>query len=143
MALGAHLRRLGMRPRVVQRRAGRVRVHFRLMRDLPEQHQDFARQVLALVCLPAPVASAEPDFRAGDLLIHYDATRAAESTVLAYLRSLMRLLDREWDPLTAVPMAHLPDVLARFSRVLEQAVARASTLPNNLHIPDDVWAWPT
>ena len=141
MALGPQLRRLGMRPRLVENVPGRLVVSFHVARELPQQHQGFARQVLALVCLPDAVTSAEPDFATGSLHVHYDPERATAKWVLAYLSGLMAVYDRHWESLTAVPMAELPGVLERLSAVLRQELAARQAIDDSTRIPDDVWSW--
>ena len=141
MALGPELRRLGMRPRLVENVPGRLVVHFHVARELPEQHQGFARQLLALVCLPDAVTLAEPDFPTGNLLIQYDPQQATAEWVLAYLRGLMRIYDRHWEPLTGVPMAELPGVLERLSAVLRQELAARQSIGDTTEVPDHVWSW--
>ena len=88
-----------LRPKVVHRLPGRLRVHLPILHQLPPNSGELPDLIEAVVAVPEQIRSAEVNLTTGNLLVGYDASRATEREVLEYLRELIRLLMKHRDRL--------------------------------------------
>jgi len=131
-----HLRAWAMRPTVIHRMPGRLRLHIPALSRLAIGPPGVWRDLLASV---PDIVVAEVNPPTGNVLIRYDPARQSEAEVLAFLRAVHGVLLEHWQRLAATPAPELPRVVKRLIRTLRKSTRHRLVLEEPVRIPDDVW----
>jgi hypothetical protein len=130
------LRAWALRPTVVHRMPGRLRLHIPALTLLPDGKPGVWRDLLASV---PDIEVAEVNLPTGNVLIRYDPARQSEAEVLAFLRAVHGVLLAHWERLAATPAPKWPRVVKRLIRTLRKSTRHRLVLEEPVRIPDDVW----
>lgn len=128
-----------LRPTVVHRLPGRLRLRIPALKRLDADHRELALLWRDLLAYPPQIASVDVNMTSGSALIEYDAASLSESEVLGFLQSANRFVLRYWDRLATTPPDELPNVLERLQRAAQRALRQRPTLDEEIEVPDDVW----
>ena len=139
-ALLVQLQSMFLRPRVVHRLPGRVRLHLPALKQVDHVQQEWAFVWRDLLGSVDEIETVEVNPTTGSILIQYHADQLTESELLAYLQAVNRLALRHWDRLAAIPPAKLPHVLRRLVRAVRAGTRHRLALDDKLEISEDVWA---
>jgi hypothetical protein len=134
------LRNWLLRPRVVHRLPGRLRLSLPALKQLNHAQREWASVWRGLLQRQSEIQACEVNLTTGSMLIRYDAGRLAEAELLAFIQTVNRLVLRHWDRLAAVPPAELPAVLKRLVRVVCAATGPRLALNDRIEIPEHVWS---
>lgn len=74
-----------LRPRVVHRLPGRLRVHLPALKHLPENNAQLLDVIEAVLAAPLEIESARACSATGNLLLTYDPARVADEQVVRYM----------------------------------------------------------
>jgi len=135
----ADLRAWALRPTVVHRLPGRIRLRIPALARLQDGQRERAVVWRDLLGSLPDLDVTEVNLTTGSVLLNYDPAQLGEPDVLAYLNAVHRVVLRHWDRLAATPAARLPRVLRRVIRILRQATHHRLVLDATVRIPDDVW----
>lgn len=140
MALGLNqiLLKFALRPRVVHRLPGRLRVHLPALERIPPDLDGVEVLIGSLIGVPDGVKAVEPHLVTGNILIHFDPEAISEAEVLNYLKTLLRILRRHQDCLMRIPPERLPEVVGKVKGYLRESIRRRQQLDPDLEFPDDV-----
>ena len=138
-ALVGQFRSWLLRPRVVHRLPGRLRLSCPALKRLGDARRDeWAFVWRDLLGGMAEVESVEVSLTTGTVLIRYDPDTLTESELIEFLRALNRLALRHWDRLAAVPRAELPETLRGMVGAIRAGVRRRLALEDKLELSKDV-----
>ena len=135
----ADLRAWALRPTVVHRLPGRIRLRIPALARLQDGQRERAVVWRDLLGSLPDLDVTEVNLTTGSVLLNYDPAQLGEPDVLAYLNAVHRVVLRHWDRLAATPAERLPRVLRRVIRILRQATHHRLVLDATVRIPDDVW----
>jgi hypothetical protein len=140
MALGLNqiLLKFALRPRVVHRLPGRLRVHLPALERIPPGVDGVEDLIGLLIEVPEGVNAVEPHRVTGNILIQYDPDTIGEAEVLEYLKTLLRVLRRHQERLMKIPPERLPEVVGRLRTFLRESIRRRQHLDPDLEFPKDV-----
>jgi hypothetical protein len=136
----SQLRAWLLRPTVVHRLPGRLRLRIPAIKQLGPAQQDCALLWRDLLESVREIESVEVNLTTGSALIRYKADSLTEDALLGLLNSVNRFVLRQWDRLSATPPAALPRVLKQLERVATKALRQRPVLDDDIEVPDDVWA---
>jgi hypothetical protein len=139
-AVVLQLRSLLLRPRIVHRLPGRLRLYLPALKQVDHVQREWAFVWRDLLGSPAEIETVEVNLTTGSLLIRYHADQLTEAELLAFLYAVNRLALRYWDRLAATPPAKLPRVLQRLIRAIRAATRHRLVFDDKIEIPEDVWA---
>ena len=139
-ALVLEMRGWLLRPRIVHRLPGRLRLSFPMLKKVDHAQRQWAFAWRDLLGSPAEIQTVEVNLTTGSVLIRYHADQLTEKELLAFLGSVNHVALRYWDRLAAIPPAKLPDVLRRLSHALNSATRHRLVLDKEFEISEDVWA---
>jgi len=139
-AIVLQLRSLLLRPRIVHRLPGRLRLYLPALKQINHVQQEWAFVWRDLLGSPAEIETVEVNLTTGSLLIRYHADQLTEVELLAFLHAVNRLALRYWDRLAATPPAKLPHVLRRLVRAIRAGTRHRLVFDDKFEIPEDVWA---
>jgi hypothetical protein len=134
-----HLRAWAVRPAVVHRLPGRLRLRIPALTRLENGQRERAVVWRDLLGSLPDIGVTEVNLTTGSVLIRYDPAQLGEADVVAYLNAVHRVVVRHWDRLVATPAERLPRVLKRVIRVVRRATHHRLVLDATVRIPDDVW----
>jgi hypothetical protein len=139
-ALVVEMRSWLLRPRILHRLPGRLRLCFPALRQIDHVQREWAFVVRDLLGSPAEIQTVEVNLTTGSVLIRYHADQLTEAELLAFLRAVNRLVIRYWERLAATSPAKLPDVLRRLGRAIRAGTRHRLVLDDAFEISEDVWA---
>ncbi|HTU02040.1 MAG TPA: hypothetical protein VMG58_09500 [Candidatus Sulfotelmatobacter sp.] len=134
-----HLRAWAVRPAVVHRLPGRLRLRIPALTRLENGKRERAIVWRDMLGSLPDIDVTEVNLTTGSVLIRYDPAQLDEADVVGYLNAVQRVVVRHWDRLAATPAERLPRVLKRVIRVVRQATHHRLVLDAATRIPDDVW----
>lgn len=136
---GAALQLL-LRPRVLHRLPGRLRVHLPLLSQIPADRPELLEMITTMVCIPDEILSAEATRETGNALIHYDPDRANEQDVMAFLTGLLKVWVRYRERLWNIPSERIPETTRELASVLRGGLRSRMSFDPGVEIPDDILA---
>ena len=139
-AIVLQLRSLLLRPRIVHRLPGRLRLCLPALKQIDHVQREWAFIWRDLLGSPAEIETVEVDLSTGSLLIRYHADQLTEAELLAFLQAVNRLALGYWDRLAATDPAELPRVLRRLVRAIRAGTHHRLVFDDKFEIPEDVWA---
>jgi hypothetical protein len=128
-----------LRPTIVHRLPGRLRLRIGALKRLSAQQRELTAVWQGLLTSPPQIQSVDVSHTTGSILIGYDETAIAEREVLAFLANVNRFVLRYWDRLAATPTAQLPKVLRRLRHEAQRGLRQRPALDTDFEISDDVW----
>jgi len=129
-----------LRPRIVHRLPGRLRLHIPALKHVDHAQREWALVWRDLLASPDEIQTVQVNLTAGSVLIRYHADQLTEKELLAFLRAINRLALRHWDRLATTPPTELPHVLRRLVRAIRAGTRHRLALDEKLEISEDVWA---
>ena len=129
-----------LRPRVVHRLPGRLRLSVPAIKQVDDTQREWALVWRDLLTGVAEIESVDLNLTTGSVLIRYHPDEISEAELLDFLRAVNRLALRHWDQLAALPPVKAPEALRRLVAVLRSGIRRPLALDDKLEIPSDVWA---
>ncbi len=139
-AVAMQLRAWMLRPTVVHRLPGRLRLRVPALQRLDRAQQDLALLWRDLLAGTPGFEAVEINLVTGSALIRYDTTVLREEEAVALLRSVNRFVLQHWERLAETPAEELPKVLQRLMSVAREAIRQKPTLDDAVEIPEDVWS---
>jgi len=129
-----------LRPRVVHRLPGRLRLRIPALKKLARgSHPDgFSWRDLRVG--PNRIHEIAVNLATGSVLIQYSQDEFAEAELLRFVEALNRLAIRHWSQFKTVPEEHRPEVLQRLVRELGRAMRPHLAFNEDFAIPDHVWS---
>ena len=129
-----------LRPRVVHRLPGRLRLYIPALRQVDHVQREWAFVLRDVLGSPAEIETVEVNLTTGSVLIRYHADQLTDAELLAFLQTVNRLVLQNWERLAATPPADLPRVLQRLIRAVRAGIRPRLVLDGKFEIPKDVWA---
>jgi len=113
LRLADHVRAWFVRPRIVHRLPGRLRLHIPALKHVDPKERDWPllwREVLGGL---AGFQSVEANLVTANVVIRYDPDRLPEQDLIQFLEDVDRVVFRHWDRLVATPRDALPEAVRR------------------------------
>ena len=134
------LRSWFLRPRIVHRLPGRLRLRVPVLTQVDHVQREWAFAWRNLLGSQAEIETVEVNLTTGSVLIRYHADQLTEKELLAFLRAVNRLALRHWDRLAAIPKSELPRILRQLGLAIRAGARHRLVLDDQFEIPEDVWA---
>jgi len=129
-----------LRPRIIHRLPGRLRLHLPALERVNGSSAEWAFVWRDLFGNLAEIQEVQVNLATGNALIRYHADQLTEAELLAFMGAVNRLVLRYWDRLAATPAPELPEVLGRLIGAIRAGSRRRLALDDRLEISEDVWA---
>ena len=129
-----------LRPRVVHRLPGRLRLRIPALKKLAQGQHPAVFSWRDLRVGPNRIQEIAVNLTTGSVLIQYSRDELTEAEVLRFVEALNRLALRHWKQFKAVPQEHRPEVLQRLVRELGRATRPRLAFNEDFVIPDHVWS---
>ena len=126
-----------LRPQIVHRLPGRLRLRVPAIRQIDQAQQEWAFVWRDLLDGTGEIESVEVNPTTGSVLIRYDPDRLTEAELLAFLRGVNRLVLRHWTRLAALPPAELSEALQRLVRSIRAGIRHRLVLDDKLEMSAD------
>jgi hypothetical protein len=139
-ALADEFRTWLLRPRIVHRLPGRLRLHIPALKHIDSTHRDWAFLWQDLLRGMIEIQSIEVNLTTGNALIHYHPDQLTEAELLGFLRAANRVVLRHWDRLAATPPAELSQAVQRLVAAIRAGIRHRLVLDDKIEISTDVQA---
>jgi hypothetical protein len=133
------LRMLHLKPRVVHRIPGRLRVHIPALRQVSEEFQNIVDVLVTKFSFPTGIEQVSTNYITGNLLILYDHTSAEEKAVLEWLSDLSMITGQIWIRFKNSTNGEVKEVGENLLHYFIKASKNGNILDKNFIIPDYVW----
>lgn len=139
MDLPTILKFIHLKPRVVHRLPGRLRVHIPALRQVTTEFQSIVDVLLTKFTLPIGIKGVTINYISGNLLIHYDQMKIQEMTVLEWLWELSDITGKIWMRFKKSTNGNAKEVSENLLKFFLDASTNGNVLDKNINIPDYVW----
>ena len=129
-----------LRPRVLHRLPGRLRIHLPLLERLPSRNGGAVEFAARLLSVPKGIKEVTPCVLTGNVLIRYDAEHLTDGDVLRYLQAVTQLCVTNRDRLEALTADSLHEAEGRLCQWLNEKISYRLDLDGDMRIPSDVLA---
>jgi hypothetical protein len=129
-----------LRPRVVHRLPGRLRVRIPALKRLARGCRPAELSWRELRLGPHRIPEIAVNLTTGSLLIRYRPEELTEAELLGFLRAVSRLALGHWNRFRGLPKERRAVALQRLAQAVGRATRPRLALEEDLEIPEDVWA---
>ena len=133
------LKILHLKPRVVHRLPGRIRVHIPALRQVTDEFQTVVNVLLTKFTLPGGIEKVTINFITGNLLIHYDHRSVQEKVVLEWLSDLSEITGEIWLRFKNSTNGNGKEIADNLLHFFTDASVNGNILDKNFIIPEYVW----
>jgi len=127
-----------LRPKVVHRLPGRLRLRIAALRRLQHNDLDVTEYLSEYLALPAGIESVSVDARTGSVLLCYRPDQLLDTDVLAYVDSLLDLMVTHHKRIAGLHRADWKRIGPTLKHVIAEATGQKPEL-QQIEIPEDVW----
>jgi len=129
-----------IRPKVVHRLPGRLRIHLPILRRVAGQNAALCNALARLLCVPDGIEEATASVATGNVLIRYDADRLSEADIMRFLNGLTQLCIHNRERLQGVSPERLAEHLPDLEDLIRGALRKQLTVDAKVDIPEHVLA---
>lgn len=140
MKISFILKLLHLKPRVVHRLPGRVRVHIPALRNIASDFQKLVDVLLTKFSFPDGIRKVTINYITGNLLILYDEKCIQERSVLDWLNDLAVITSQIWIRFSNSTNGNAGITAKNLSNYFLEASNNGNILDKNFIIPDYVWS---
>jgi len=133
------LKMLQLKPRVVHRLPGRVRVHVPALRQVTVEFQSIVDVLVGKFSLPAGIEKVTINYITGNLLIFYDQNRIQEKAVLEWLSDLSVITGKIWVRFKHSANGNGKIIVENLFQFFSESSKNGNILDKNFIIPEYVW----
>lgn len=134
------LKLLHLKPRVVHRLPGRVRVHIPALRNISSDFQKLVDVLLTKFSFPDGIGKVTINYITGNLLILYDEKCIQERSVLDWLNDLAVITSQIWIRFSNSTNGNAGITAKNLLNYFLEASNNGNILDKNFIIPDYVWS---
>jgi len=127
-----------LRPRIVHRLPGRLRLRLPELARLDRAGQDWSFAWRGLFAGAPEIQSVEANPTTGSVLIRYRPDELTEAELVAFLEAVNRFALRRFDRLAAVPPAELPEAVRRLVNEIRARTRRRLAFDDSPEAAADV-----
>jgi hypothetical protein len=139
MELSLVLKMLHLKPRVVHRLPGRVRVHIPALRQVTLAFQTIVDVLVTKFSLPTGIENVKINYITGNLLILYDHKCIQEKDVLSWLSDLSLITGKIWIRFKNSANGNGKLITENLLQFFSESSKSGNVLDKNFIIPDYVW----
>lgn len=129
-----------VRPRVVHRLPGRLRIHIPLLRRVPPEHSGAVAFVARMLEVPEGIVSVSPCLTTANVLIRYDSDRISDDDILRFLRAVTQLAVKNRFFIQGLTLERLLASEDSLREWLTNTISQRLEFDSRSRIPDDVLA---
>jgi hypothetical protein len=127
-----------LRPKVVHRLPGRLRLRIAALRRLREKDLDVTEYLGECLALPDGIDSVSVDARTGSILLCYRPDELLDTDILAYVNSLLDLMVTHRRRMMSLHRADWKRIGPQLKQIITDATNKRLEL-QHIEIPEDVW----
>jgi len=133
------IKMLHLKPRVVHRLPGRMRVHIPALRQVSLEFQEIVDVLLTGFMYPEGIQKVTINYITGNLLILYDHQFIQEKSVLDWLAELSKITGQIWMRFKNAVNGNAQKIGENLLHYFAEASKNRTILDKNFNIPDHVW----
>ena len=133
------LRLLHLKPRVVHKIPGRLRVHIPALRHVSTEFQSIVDVLISKFSYPDGIEKVTANYITGNLLILYNKNVIQESDVLIWLSDLSEITGQIWIKFRNSTNGNSEEVGKNLLNFFVKESKNGNILDKNFIIPDYVW----
>jgi hypothetical protein len=128
-----------MRPRVIHRLAGRLRVHIPALKIVEDNVQEIADTFLRKFALPEGINITDINYITGNVVIYYDKVVTNERRVLTWLLAIRDLMLSAIIKIDRMDAQKKIKIIEDLKQYLIISSENGVIIDQNFVIPDEIW----
>ena len=128
-----------IKPQVIHKSLGRMRIQITALKSVPENVHRHTEEFLNRFNYPNGIKSIEITFITGNLLIVYDVSKISEESVLLWINNLTQLLSEIAFHLMRLPESKRTKVSGQLFKYINELTEKGEVLNERIAIPKNVW----
>ena len=133
------IKMLHLKPRVIHRLPGRIRVHIPALRQVSIEFQEIVDVLLTGFMYPEGIQEVTINYITGNLLILYNNDSMQEKSVLDWLSELSKITGQIWIRFKNAVNGNAQKIGKNLLYYFTEASKNGTILDKNFNIPDHVW----
>lgn len=133
------LKLIHLKPRVVHRLPGRLRVHIPALRQITSEFQGIVDALMTKFSYPSGIEKLSINFITGNILIFYNHNSIGEKSVLFWLNDLSAITGRIWMRFKNSTNGNGKKTGENLLHYFIDASKNGNILDKNFIVPDYVW----
>lgn len=139
MPLEMIFKSIHLRPRILHRIPGRLRIHIPVLRQITGDFQNITYSLLNDFTLPNGILSVNINFITGNILIEYEVNISSEKEILIWLADITKIADKIWSRFSYVKNGNKDKISANLIDYFAKLANNKQKLDKNINIPEYVW----
>jgi len=128
-----------LRPRVLHRLQGRLRIHIPALKKVHHDFHDISTLLLKGFNFPEGIHDVSIDYRTGNLLILFNQELIIERQVLGWIHDIRHIVEYLFLKFINMEEAEIINSELKLKEFLSQVSNNGTVIDKNFRIPDDVW----
>ena len=128
-----------LRPRVIHRLPGRMRIHFPALQKINGNFHDIANVLLKGFRLPDHFSEVQINYITGNILIVYQVEKLVERQVMDWIFDIKKIVES-----IVLKFFNMDDEAIKISQIkllhyLQDASQNGNVIDKKFNIPDEIW----
>ncbi len=130
---------LQLRPRVVHRLPGRLRIHIPALKQVDSEFRSIADTVINKLHLPAGIIKTRVNYISGNIVINYEHTITSEHHVVIWILHLKKIFENMFAHFDGMSDAKIHTVINKIQNYLNVLAETGTIIDQNFRLPDEIW----
>lgn len=130
---------LQLRPRVIHRLPGRLRIHIPALKKVNDHFHEIATILLKGFSLPDHVESVEVNYTTGNILVVFNPEMLAERQVLEWIFDIKAIVESIFLKFVNMPDNEIKTAQLKLLHFMKSASKNGSRIDSKFTIPNEIW----
>ena len=130
---------LQMRPRVIHRIPGRLRIHVPALKKVLPEYNDIVDSIFVKSHLPEGIEQTKVNFITGNILVNYDLNETNEKHTLNWVFDLKKIAEYIFIKFMDLEEEKIKTTKEKLLAYFKQISSNGIIMNKNFTIPDEIW----
>ena len=128
-----------MRPRVVHRIPGRLRLHIPALKKVESDFQEVSDTLISDFHLPAGIKLARINYISGNIVINYNPDITNERHVLVWILDVKKIFETTFLQFEKMDEERIQNSVFKLKEFLKSVSNNGTIIDQTFKIPDEIW----
>jgi len=128
-----------MRPRVIHRIPGRLRLHIPALKKVEAEFQEVSNLLISDFHLPAGIKLARINYISGNIVINYDPDITDERHVLVWILDVKKIFETTFLQFDKMDEQRIQNSVNKLKEFLKSVSNNGTIIDQTFKIPDEIW----
>jgi len=128
-----------MRPRVVHRLPGRLRIHIPALKKVDSEFHEISETLLYKFHLPEGIEIAKVNYISGNIVVNYDISITDERNVLIWILGIKKIFESAFMHFGKMKEDKIQNSVKKLQEYINSVSNNGTIIDQNFRIPDEIW----